>query len=170
MWFGGIDVGIGEFRLELREELRLENRQAFASIWSDFAAALAILALLVFNPRQVWIRTTYILYNTAILFFATWSYRDFHWRRRLSIGQALKRIKHWMRSASCYNAVDEWTVIHKHFRYWNISWVRDRPYGKCHPVKASLCFQFQNLWDLVSTLKVCSWRLIGVNIADTIQM
>jgi hypothetical protein len=46
-------LGFGAFRLELREELRLENRLAFANIWSDFTAGLTILLLLVLNKRQV---------------------------------------------------------------------------------------------------------------------
>ncbi|XP_024374481.1 protein DAY-LENGTH-DEPENDENT DELAYED-GREENING 1, chloroplastic [Physcomitrium patens] len=44
---------IREEALELREEYRRENRQAFASIWSDFAAGLTILLLLILNPKQV---------------------------------------------------------------------------------------------------------------------
>ncbi|KAG0579558.1 hypothetical protein KC19_4G106600 [Ceratodon purpureus] len=44
---------IREEALELREEYKLENRQAFASLWSDFVAGLAILLLLVFNPQKV---------------------------------------------------------------------------------------------------------------------
>uniref|UniRef100_A0A7I3ZY05 Chloroplast envelope membrane protein n=1 Tax=Physcomitrium patens TaxID=3218 RepID=A0A7I3ZY05_PHYPA len=44
---------IREEALELREEYRLENRQAFASLGSDFIAGLTILLLLVFNPQQV---------------------------------------------------------------------------------------------------------------------
>jgi hypothetical protein len=67
-WIGGIEDGIGEFRLELREEMRLENRQAFAYIWSDFAAGLTILALLILNPRQVGILATYTLRKRLILF------------------------------------------------------------------------------------------------------
>jgi hypothetical protein len=39
--------------MELREEFRLENREAFANIWSDFAAGLTLLILLVVNPEQV---------------------------------------------------------------------------------------------------------------------
>ncbi|CAK9198510.1 unnamed protein product [Sphagnum troendelagicum] len=39
--------------MELREEFRLENREAFANIWSDFAAGLTFLILLVVNPEQV---------------------------------------------------------------------------------------------------------------------
>lgn len=71
-----LKLGFCEFRLELREEFRLENRQAFASIWSDFAAGLTILALLILNPKQVRLLTTCTLPNTVVL-FVTWSYRDF---------------------------------------------------------------------------------------------
>jgi hypothetical protein len=40
-------------RLHLRDELRLENRQAFANIWSDLVAGFTVLLLLVLNPKQV---------------------------------------------------------------------------------------------------------------------
>jgi hypothetical protein len=40
-------------RLHLREELRLENRQAFANIWSDLVAGFTVLLLLVLNSKQV---------------------------------------------------------------------------------------------------------------------
>jgi hypothetical protein len=46
--------------MELREEFRLENREAFANIWSDFAAGLTLLILLVVNPEQVNIQGPYI--------------------------------------------------------------------------------------------------------------
>ncbi|CAM6040195.1 unnamed protein product [Sphagnum compactum] len=39
--------------LHLREELRLENRQAFANIWSDLVAGFTVLLLLVLNSKQV---------------------------------------------------------------------------------------------------------------------
>lgn len=39
--------------LELRDELRLENRKAFGNIWSDILAGLTIFLLLVFNPERV---------------------------------------------------------------------------------------------------------------------
>lgn len=41
------------YRIHLREEMRLENREAFAHIWSDFVAGLTIFLLLIFNPKQV---------------------------------------------------------------------------------------------------------------------
>lgn len=40
-------------RLELREELREENRSAFGNLWSDAVAGFSVLLLLVFNPQQV---------------------------------------------------------------------------------------------------------------------
>ena len=39
--------------LELREELRLENRKAFGNIWSDILAGLTLFLLLVYNPERV---------------------------------------------------------------------------------------------------------------------
>lgn len=44
---------IREEALELREELRLENRKSFGNIWSDMLAGVAFLLLLVFNPDRV---------------------------------------------------------------------------------------------------------------------
>ncbi|GAV83149.1 CemA domain-containing protein [Cephalotus follicularis] len=39
--------------LELRDEWRLENRRAFANIWSDMVFGIAIFVLLYFNQNQV---------------------------------------------------------------------------------------------------------------------
>eukprot|EP00249_Psilotum_nudum_P021818 c28264_g1_i1 orf=214-2259(+) len=39
--------------LELREELRLENRKAFGNLWSDLLAGVTVLLLLIFNPEKV---------------------------------------------------------------------------------------------------------------------
>eukprot|EP00250_Pteridium_aquilinum_P003343 c13659_g1_i2 orf=436-2202(-) len=44
---------IREEALELRDELRLENRKSFGNIWSDILAGATILLLLVFNPDKV---------------------------------------------------------------------------------------------------------------------
>ncbi|KAJ7535015.1 hypothetical protein O6H91_12G014700 [Diphasiastrum complanatum] len=38
---------------KLREEVRAENRNSFANIWSDLVAGVTLLLLLAFNPNQV---------------------------------------------------------------------------------------------------------------------
>lgn len=40
-------------RLELRDEWRLENRKAFANIWSDFVFGVSLFILLYFNESKV---------------------------------------------------------------------------------------------------------------------
>jgi len=40
-------------RLELRDEWRLENRNAFANIWSDMVYGLVLFLLICFNPSKV---------------------------------------------------------------------------------------------------------------------
>lgn len=40
-------------RLELRDEWRLENRKAFANIWSDMLFGISVFLLLYFNQNQV---------------------------------------------------------------------------------------------------------------------
>ncbi|KAL2630207.1 hypothetical protein R1flu_014893 [Riccia fluitans] len=44
---------IHEVALELREEVREENRQAFGNLWSDAVAGFTVFLLLVLNPAQV---------------------------------------------------------------------------------------------------------------------
>lgn len=44
---------IREEALELREEVRLENRKSFGNIWSDLLAGTTFFLLLVFNPDRV---------------------------------------------------------------------------------------------------------------------
>ncbi|KAI5077814.1 hypothetical protein GOP47_0007638 [Adiantum capillus-veneris] len=39
--------------IELRDELRLENRKAFGNVWADILAGLTFFLLLVFNPDRV---------------------------------------------------------------------------------------------------------------------
>ncbi|MCO5583761.1 hypothetical protein L7F22_037675 [Adiantum nelumboides] len=39
--------------IELRDELRLENRKAFGNIWADILAGITVFLLLVFNPDRV---------------------------------------------------------------------------------------------------------------------
>ena len=40
-------------RLELRDEWRLENRNAFANIWSDMVYGIVLFLLICFNPSKV---------------------------------------------------------------------------------------------------------------------
>jgi hypothetical protein len=40
-------------RVELRDEWRLENRQAFANIWSDIVYGAALFLLMYFNQSKV---------------------------------------------------------------------------------------------------------------------
>ncbi|RWW11013.1 hypothetical protein GW17_00025407 [Ensete ventricosum] len=40
-------------RIELRDERRLENRRAFANIWSDLVYGITLFVLIYFNKRQV---------------------------------------------------------------------------------------------------------------------
>ena len=40
-------------RLELRDEWRLENRRAFANIWSDMVFGISLFILLYFNHTKV---------------------------------------------------------------------------------------------------------------------
>lgn len=40
-------------RIELRDEWRLENRRAFANIWSDMVFGIALFVLVYFNQSKV---------------------------------------------------------------------------------------------------------------------
>ncbi|CAA3017648.1 chloroplast envelope membrane isoform X1 [Olea europaea subsp. europaea] len=42
-----------EIRIELRDEWRLENRKAFANIWSDMVFGVSLFILLYFNQSKV---------------------------------------------------------------------------------------------------------------------
>jgi len=57
-------------RIELRDDWRLENREAFANIWSDMVYGIVLFLLLCFNQSKV------SIYQKTVAFSFSIAYHD----------------------------------------------------------------------------------------------
>jgi hypothetical protein len=55
-------------RIELRDDWRLENREAFANIWSDMVYGIVLFLLLCFNQSKVSIYQEMVSFSFSIAY------------------------------------------------------------------------------------------------------